>query len=150
VIRQPTRDEVAVQRVEFRGDLHFSPPIPEVCYNARLGFSRVRCIRLGIRTRLSLVRSRLALRVAVALELPYRGTSFIRKQPLVGHYRRHMPRVLGGSLGGERFLMGEVPLYGHSTAPSPQLVRRSAHYTTINLIPTPQHSKPVYLEHLEP
>ena len=28
----------------------------------------------------------------------------------LGPYRRPMPRVLGGSQGGGRFLMGEVPL----------------------------------------
>ena len=33
-----------------------------------------------------------------------------RRIPL-GPYRRHMPRVLGKSSGGGRFLMGEVPLY---------------------------------------
>ena len=32
------------------------------------------------------------------------------RNPL-GTYRRPMPRVLGGSWGGGRFLMGEVPLY---------------------------------------
>ena len=31
--------------------------------------------------------------------------------PLLGPYSRHMPRVLGGSQGGERFLLSEVPLY---------------------------------------
>ena len=30
----------------------------------------------------------------------------------VGPYRRPMPRVLGGSSGVGRFLIGEVPLYG--------------------------------------
>ena len=41
----------------------------------------------------------------------YRGTSLTRKRTPLGPYRRPRPRVLGGSLGGERFLMGEVPLY---------------------------------------
>ena len=40
----------------------------------------------------------------------YRGTSLTRKRTLLGLYRRPMPRVLGGSLGGWRFLIGEVPL----------------------------------------
>jgi len=44
-------------------------------------------------------------------ELVYRGTSRIRKRTPLGPYRRPMPRVVGGSLGGGRFLMGEVPLY---------------------------------------
>ena len=38
------------------------------------------------------------------------GTSLIRNIPLPGPYRRLMPRFLAGSLGGERFLMGEVLL----------------------------------------
>ena len=41
----------------------------------------------------------------------YRGTSLIRKCNPLGPYRRPMPRVLGGSWGGWRFLMGEVPQY---------------------------------------
>ena len=41
----------------------------------------------------------------------YRGTSLTRKRTLlVGPYRRSMPRVLGGSKGGGRFLIGEVAL----------------------------------------
>ena len=32
----------------------------------------------------------------------YRGTSLIRSQPPIGPYRRPIPRVLGGSQGGER------------------------------------------------
>ena len=40
----------------------------------------------------------------------YRGTSLIRKRTPLGPYRRPMPKVLGGSQGGGRFLMGEVPL----------------------------------------
>jgi hypothetical protein len=40
----------------------------------------------------------------------YRGTSPTRKRNPLGPYRRPMPRVLGGSQEGGRFLMGEVPL----------------------------------------
>ena len=38
------------------------------------------------------------------------GTQLIRKRTPLGLYRRPMPRVLGGSQGGGRFLMGEIPL----------------------------------------
>jgi len=41
----------------------------------------------------------------------YRGTLLIRKRTPLGPYRRPMPRVLGWSLGGGRFLIREVPLY---------------------------------------
>ena len=41
----------------------------------------------------------------------YRGTSLIRKRTPLGPYRRPIPRVLGGSKGGGRFLMSEPPLY---------------------------------------
>ena len=34
-----------------------------------------------------------------------------RKHPSLGPYRRPTPRVLRGSYGGGRFLMGEVPWY---------------------------------------
>ena len=44
--------------------------------------------------------------------LTYRVTSLARKRTPLGPYRRPMPRVLGGSWGDGRFLMGEVPLYG--------------------------------------
>ena len=44
----------------------------------------------------------------------YRGTSLTRKRTPLGPYSRPMPRVLGGSWGGGRFLMGEVPLYRDS------------------------------------
>ena len=47
---------------------------------------------------------------AVRPEASYRGTSLARKQPPLGPYPRPMPSVLGGSSGGGRFLMGEVPL----------------------------------------
>ena len=43
----------------------------------------------------------------------YRGTLLIRNSAPLGPYSRPMPRVLGGSQGGGRFLMGEVSLYGH-------------------------------------
>ena len=42
----------------------------------------------------------------------YRGLFHLQENaPPPGPYRRHMPRVLGGSYGVGRFLMGEVPLY---------------------------------------
>ena len=41
----------------------------------------------------------------------FRGTSLTRKRLPIGPFRRLMPRVLGGSFGGGRFLMGEAPLY---------------------------------------
>ena len=40
----------------------------------------------------------------------YMGTSLTRKRTPLGPYRRPVPRVLGGSKGGGRFRMGEVPL----------------------------------------
>jgi len=40
----------------------------------------------------------------------YRGTSLTRTCTPLGPYRGPMPRVLRGSWGGGRFLMGEVPL----------------------------------------
>ena len=40
----------------------------------------------------------------------YRANSLIRKRQPLGPYRRPMSRVLRGSSGGLRFLMGEVPL----------------------------------------
>ena len=43
-------------------------------------------------------------------EPEYRGASLIRQRTPLGPYRRPMPRVLGGSEGGGRFFMGEVPL----------------------------------------
>ena len=43
-----------------------------------------------------------------------RGTWLIRKRTPLGPYRSPMTRVLGGSQGGGRFLMGEVPLYACS------------------------------------
>ena len=44
------------------------------------------------------------------MEGVYRGTSLLRKPTSLEPYRRHMPRVLGGSQGGGRFIMGEVTL----------------------------------------
>ena len=41
----------------------------------------------------------------------YRGTSLRRKRLPLGPHSTPMPRVLVRSQGGERFLMGEVPLY---------------------------------------
>ena len=41
---------------------------------------------------------------------PYRGTPLERKRTPLEPYRRPVLRVLGESLGGERFLMGEVLL----------------------------------------
>ena len=40
----------------------------------------------------------------------YRGTSLIRNRTSPGPYRSPIRRVLGGSLGGGCFLMGEIPL----------------------------------------
>ena len=41
----------------------------------------------------------------------YRGTSPTRKRTPLGPYRRPLPRVLGGSWWGARFLMSELPLW---------------------------------------
>ena len=38
------------------------------------------------------------------------STSDIRKRTPLGPFRRPRPRVLGGSYGGRRFHMGEVPM----------------------------------------
>ena len=43
-------------------------------------------------------------------ENPYLGTLLTRKRTHLGPFHRPMPRVLGGSQGGGRFLMGEVTL----------------------------------------
>ena len=40
-----------------------------------------------------------------------RGASLERKRTPLGPYLRPMPKVVGGSLWGGRFLMGEVPKY---------------------------------------
>ena len=42
---------------------------------------------------------------------PHRATSLMRKRIPLGPYRKPVPRVIGGSQGVGRFLMGEVPLY---------------------------------------
>jgi hypothetical protein len=49
------------------------------------------------------------------IQLENSGTAPIRKRPPLGSYRRAIPRVLGGSWGGGRCLMGEVPLYDLAT-----------------------------------
>ena len=41
---------------------------------------------------------------------PHRATSLMRKRIPLGPYRRPVPRVIGGSWGGGRFLVGEVAL----------------------------------------
>ena len=43
--------------------------------------------------------------------MPNRVTSLIRNTPLIGTYSRTIPRVLWWSLGGDLFIMSEVPLY---------------------------------------
>ena len=53
----------------------------------------------------------------------YRGTSLTRKRTPLGPYRRPMSRVQGGSYGGGRFLMGEVPLYGIGRRPTSEKTR---------------------------
>ena len=40
----------------------------------------------------------------------YRDTLLIKQLTPLGPYRRPVPSVLGGCVGGGRFLMGEVPL----------------------------------------
>ena len=45
----------------------------------------------------------------------YSGNFLTEKRTLLGPYRRPIPRVLGGSKGGGRFLMVEVPLYGFAS-----------------------------------
>ena len=56
------------------------------------------------------------------LEMPNTGPLLPRKRIPLGIYRRPTPRVLGGSKGSGRFLMGEVPLY--PTTLRPQSVSR--------------------------
>ena len=48
---------------------------------------------------------------------PFRGTSLMRKRIPLGPYRRSTPRVLGGSWGGGRVLMGEVSLHAPNRVP---------------------------------
>ena len=45
------------------------------------------------------------------VHMPYRGASLVRKRNPLGPYCRPLRRVLRGSWGGARFVMGEVPLY---------------------------------------
>ena len=51
-------------------------------------------------------------------QLAYRGTSLTRKRSPLGPYRRPMPRVLGGSKWGGRFIVGEVPVCRTGRAPT--------------------------------
>ena len=48
----------------------------------------------------------------------YRGTPLTRKCSPLGPFGRPMPRVLGGSLGGGHFHMGETPLYLETPSPA--------------------------------
>ena len=41
---------------------------------------------------------------------PYRGSSLKRKRTFLGPYHMPMPKVLGESQRGGRFIMGEEPL----------------------------------------
>jgi hypothetical protein len=50
----------------------------------------------------------------------YRGTSLMRGTPLIGPYRRTIPRVLWWSQGGGLFLMSELPLYRRPLVPKRQ------------------------------
>ena len=52
----------------------------------------------------------------------YRGISLTSKRTPLGPYCRPMPRVLGGSQGGGRFLMSEVPLYSRRGSPRAEAV----------------------------
>jgi hypothetical protein len=60
---------------------------------------------------LSLCGSLWALFLAFYQSIWYRGTSLTKKRTPLRPYRRPMPGVLWGSLGGGRSLMGEVTLY---------------------------------------
>ena len=53
----------------------------------------------------------------------YRGTSLIRNSAPLGPYRRPMPRALGWSKGGGRFLMSEVTPHRIPTPDSMDRVR---------------------------
>ena len=57
----------------------------------------------------------------------YRGTSLVRTSNFLGPDRRPMPRLLGGSLGGGRFLAGEVPLYSRRGPNEARRRSRSPH-----------------------
>ena len=43
-------------------------------------------------------------------QMPYKGTLLTKTRTPLGPYLTPMPRVLGGSYGGGRFIMDEVPL----------------------------------------
>jgi hypothetical protein len=62
----------------------------------------------------------------VSVRNAYRGTSLMRKHTPLGPYRRPVPRVLGGSLGGGCFLMSEVPLHNFILTASCRSSRRPA------------------------
>ena len=49
----------------------------------------------------------------------YRSASLAKKRTPLRPYRRHLPGFIGGSQGGRRFLMGEVPLYTHESLVPP-------------------------------
>ena len=64
-----------------------------------------------------------------------------KKPHPLGPDRRPMPRVVGVSQGGGRFLMGEVPLYAANSPPWGGGVARdskSAHYQTRLCIQDPR------------
>ena len=65
----------------------------------------------------------------------YRGTSLLRKRTPLGPYRKPIPRVLGGSWGGGRFLMDEVPLYWNATG-------YTIHHRVSRVLPTFLRKKP--------
>ena len=58
----------------------------------------------------------------------YRGTLLTRKHPPLGPYHRPMPRVVGGSQGGGRFLMGEMPLYVAGGLPPPASIAEQQNF----------------------
>ena len=61
----------------------------------------------------------------------HRGASLIRKRTPLGPYHRPVPKVLGGSQGGGRFLTGEVPLYGGGNLTT----LSGAHEATFGFVP---------------
>ena len=78
----------------------------------------------------------------------YRGTSFTGKRTSLGPYRRPMPRVLGGSWGGGRFLMGEVPLKVKTQQSGPFSAEKcSREGDPEPFEPDPQQHSQGYLEH---
>jgi hypothetical protein len=69
---------------------------------------------------------------------PYRDTSVTIKRPPVGPYRRPMPRVVGWSWGGGRFIMDEVLLYFFFITLDTGPRRPLSHtFRTFRLDPTP-------------